>query len=74
MGSLEWRLHHQAKSLYGSLKAIGALLAIRDGQEAPGHLASVLGALPGILIPDHLEPEWIADLQRRMDGYRLGQW
>jgi hypothetical protein len=74
MGSLEWRLHHQAKSLYGSLKAIGALLAIRDGQEAPGHLASVLGALPGMLISDHLEPEWLADLQRRMDGYRLGQW
>ncbi|MBN9495238.1 MAG: hypothetical protein J0H39_00670 [Alphaproteobacteria bacterium] len=73
-GSIEWRLFQQAKSLYGSLKGLGALLSIRGGKPAPKSLAGILGDLPGILARHHSEPEWHADLERRMTGYRLGQW
>lgn len=72
--NLEWRLHHQAKSLYGSLKGVGALLAIRDGEEPSGRLSRVLGALPELLEGHHAEPELRAELERRITAYRLGQW
>jgi hypothetical protein len=69
---LAWRMHQQGKSLYGHLKGLAALRAIRRGSALP--FEDVLAALPGILERHHNAHVWEADVERRVSAYRLGQW
>jgi hypothetical protein len=71
---IDWRLYQQSKSLYGTLKGLGALLGLKGRKAVPPELPAVLEALPGLLDPHHSRLDWADDLERRMTGYGLGQW
>ena len=71
---LDWRLERSLRSLYGSLKGIGALVSLRNGLPQPETLSEVLEALEEHLVPHHSPTLWRADLADRMTRYELGQW
>ncbi len=71
---LDWRLHKQLQALYGSLKGIAAVLALREGKTDAPTFDAVLGALPALLASHHDAHAWAPDVERRITGYGLGRW
>lgn len=72
---LDWRLHHQCKSLYGSIKGIAALKTLMAGNDnEPMSFETLIGKLPEILAKHHKDWDWDGEISRRVNGYRLGQW
>jgi hypothetical protein len=73
-GTLNMRVYYQARSLYGSLKGLAALLSDREDRERPMSFAELLNALPPALQFHHNEVTWYADVRKRLTALRLGQW
>jgi hypothetical protein len=73
-GPLNWRLHQQTKSLYGTLKGIAALRRIITRSDDPIALNDLIAQLPGILFPHHDAMRWAEDVARRVSDHELGRW
>lgn len=73
-GTLVMRLDYQARSLYGNLKGLAALLSARDERATPLTFDELLGALLPVLRPHHNRVVWHADVNRRLKAWKLGQW
>jgi hypothetical protein len=71
---LSLRMFHQARSIYGDLKGLGALLSEAKDEGSPLTLEALLARLPSLLARFHHEGIWQQEVQRRIIGRRLGQW
>lgn len=71
---INFRIEHQAKSLYGNLKSLGTLIAARDGLNTVPKLEHVLEALPVLLKKYHWDILWKRALEDRLAALKLGQW
>jgi len=72
---IEYRLAVQVRSLYGSLKALGALLALQAGQSGEQvSLDRLTARLPRLLDRHHSEVHWAAEIEDRIRKHEMGQW
>lgn len=71
---INFRIEHQAKSLYGNLKSLGTLIAARDGLNTVPKLEHVLEALPVLLERHHWDILWKRAVEDRLAALRLGRW
>ncbi|EKE72420.1 hypothetical protein [Oceanibaculum indicum] len=71
---LEYRIHRQTQSIYGSLKGLAALLSIAQGEAEALSLRDLIGQLEDELVIHHEHPVWERDVRTRIEGYALGQW
>lgn len=74
LNEIEYRLYCQFKSLYGSLKGIGALLQVRDQADEPPELCDLLRRLERLLDKHHSPSIWRDEIKRRVTAHALGQW
>lgn len=72
--SLAWRQAKQLKALYGSLKGLSAVRSLITGKDQPIALEEMLRVLPRLLVRDHTDTLWRADIEHRMTAYRYGKW
>jgi hypothetical protein len=68
------RVFHQGRALYGSLKGFAALLTEAEEHLTPISFHDLLQALPSALASHHSAILWQADVRKRLDALRLGQW
>lgn len=71
---LAYRIHRQAQALHGNLKGLAALLSIAQQEDTPLSLAELIDQLPDELTPHHDPLTWETDVNKRIEGYALGQW
>ncbi|MBF0382336.1 MAG: hypothetical protein HQL69_15030 [Magnetococcales bacterium] len=73
--SVQYRMHMQAKSIYGHLKGFGVLLQAKEGGPDPPQLENVVQNLVNfLLLEHHQQTVWKADLSKKYEAWRLGQW
>jgi hypothetical protein len=71
---LAYRVDCQLRSFYGSCKGLAALLSELKRVDAPLTLAGLLAMVPLALARHHNAVAWRADVTRRIEALRLGQW
>lgn len=74
MRPLGYRLDRTTQSVHGLLKAVGALVTVRDGLDRPPTLEQVLAALPRLLARHHNPLLWRRALVEKVAAWKLGQW
>ena len=71
---LEYRIHRQTQSIYGNLKGLAALLSIAQGEAEALSLRDVIDQLEDELAIHHEATHWEPAIEKRIEGYALGQW
>ena len=71
---LDWRLHRQLRSLYGSLKGLAAIRSLLEAQDKAMPLETLLAELPDLLRDEHAESIWLSDVNDRITKHGYGQW
>jgi hypothetical protein len=72
---LRWRRYQQAKSLYGFLKGLGALMSIERGDGTILGLNETINVLRLLIVKQEYDPAmWEADLKDRIKKYASGKW
>lgn len=74
MNSIEYRLIKNAQSLYGNLKGLAALTAIRKPSQGVPTLDETLETLRGGVMRFHSDLLWKQEAERRIRLHEVGQW
>lgn len=74
LNPIQYRLLKNAQSLYGNLKGLAALTAIRKPSQGIPTLEETLATLRGVIQRFHSEIIWQEAVESRVRQHELGQW
>lgn len=69
---LEWREYRMGKSILGNLKGYATLLNLKTPEDGTPDLGKVFELLPRLIGPHHDETTWKHDIEKRVQGEKLG--